>query len=61
MLKMNRFFEFFHIGFGRDLSLGDSHNTSGHFDLVTYEPTITAGDKNIIKMADVKDSYKLLL
>lgn len=39
----------FHIGFGRNLALGGCHNAAGHFDLVTHEPTITVGDKVIMK------------
>ena len=39
----------FHIGFGRNLALGGCHNAAGHFDLVTHNPTIIAGDKMIMK------------
>lgn len=39
----------FHIGFGRNLALGGSHNAAGHFDLVTHNPTIVVGDKVIMK------------
>ena len=39
----------FHIGFGRNLALGGSHNARGHFDLVTHNPTIIVDDKVIMK------------
>ncbi|MDD7281098.1 peptidase [Floccifex sp.] len=39
----------FHIGFGRNLALGGCHNATGHFDLVTHNPTITVDDKVIMK------------
>ncbi len=39
----------FHIGFGRNLALGGSHNAAGHFDLVTHNPTIVVDDKVIMK------------
>ncbi len=39
----------FHIGFGRNLALGGCHHASGHFDLVTHNPTIVVGDKVIMK------------
>ncbi|MCD7950104.1 MAG: peptidase [Erysipelotrichaceae bacterium] len=44
----------FHIGFGRNLALGGSHNAAGHFDLVTHNPTITVGDKVIMKKGVAK-------
>lgn len=33
----------FHIGFGRNLALGGTHNAAGHFDIVIHNPTITVG------------------
>lgn len=30
----------FHIGLGRNLALGGSHEAKGHFDIVTHNPTI---------------------
>lgn len=39
----------FHIGFGRNLALGGCHNAAGHFDLVIHNPTITVGDKVVMK------------
>ncbi len=30
----------FHIGFGRNLALGGSHDAHGHFDIVIHRPTI---------------------
>lgn len=44
----------FHIGFGRNLALGGSHNASGHFDLVSHGPTIYADEKIIIKNGQAK-------
>lgn len=44
----------FHIGFGRNLALGGCHNAAGHFDLVTHNPTIIAGDKVIMKNGKAK-------
>lgn len=32
----------FHIGFGRNVSLGGSHSAAGHFDIVVHRPTIEA-------------------
>ena len=37
----------FHIGFGRNIALGGSHEAKGHFDIVTYYPSIYV-DENII-------------
>lgn len=39
----------FHIGFGRNLALGGTHNAAGHFDVVTHRPTITAGRTVIMR------------
>ena len=44
----------FHIGFGRNLALGGSHNARGHFDLVTHNPTIIVDDKVIMKDGHAK-------
>lgn len=40
----------FHIGFGRNLALGGSHNAAGHFDIVIHDPTITVDDA--VRMQD---------
>lgn len=39
----------FHIGVGRNIGLGGKHEASGHFDLVTWHPTITFDDRLIMK------------
>lgn len=39
----------FHIGFGRNLALGGTHNAAGHFDIVIHKPTIYAGDTVLMK------------
>ena len=44
----------FHIGFGRNLALGGSHNACGHFDLVTHNPTIIVDDKVIMNKGHAK-------
>lgn len=44
----------FHIGFGRNLALGGSHNAAGHFDLVIHNPTIMVDDKVIMKNGAAK-------
>lgn len=38
----------FHIGMGRNISLGGKQNAKGHFDIVTHKPTIYADDKLIM-------------
>lgn len=42
----------FHIGFGRNLSLGGSHNAAGHFDIVIHQPTIFTEQSVIMKQGD---------
>lgn len=39
----------FHIGFGRNLALGGAHDAAGHFDIVVHDPTITAGNREIMR------------
>lgn len=39
----------FHIGMGRNITLGGIQQAAGHFDIVTYRPTIWAGDTCIMK------------
>lgn len=39
----------FHIGFGRNLALGGSHDAAGHFDIVVHDPTIYAGQSVLMK------------
>ncbi len=39
----------FHIGMGRNISLGGVQMAKGHFDMVTHEPTIMADDVVIMK------------
>lgn len=45
----------FHIGFGRNLALGGSHNAAGHFDLVTHNPTIWVDDRMIMKLGQARE------
>lgn len=39
----------FHIGMGRNITLGGKQEAAGHFDIVTHEPTIYIDDEMIIK------------
>ena len=43
----------FHIGMGRNLSLGGKQIANGHFDIVTFKPTIYADDKLIMKDGEI--------
>lgn len=43
----------FHIGMGRNISLGGNSNANGHFDLVFCKPTIYADDKLIMLNGDI--------
>lgn len=38
----------FHIGFGRNVALGGTHEASGHFDLVSLKPDIYADNRKIM-------------
>jgi len=42
-------FHTFHIGMGRNIALGGKHNAKGHFDIVTFNPTIMT-EKDVIMM-----------
>ena len=39
----------FHIGVGRNIGLGGVHEASGHFDLVTWKPTIWFDNRIVMK------------
>lgn len=39
----------FHIGFGRNLALGGSHDAHGHFDIVIHNPTIETENGIVMK------------
>lgn len=39
----------FHIGMGRNIALGGNHQAAGHFDIVTYKPTIYVGSTLVMK------------
>lgn len=39
----------FHIGLGRNIGLGGRQNASGHFDLVTWHPTISFDGRMVMK------------
>ncbi len=43
----------FHIGFGRNLALGGSHEASGHFDLVAKEPDIYVDNRMIMQQGKI--------
>lgn len=43
----------FHIGFGRNVALGGSHEASGHFDLVCLEPDIYADNRKIMQQGRI--------
>lgn len=43
----------FHIGFGRNIALGGVHEASGHFDLVTHDPTIYVDNDMIMDKGQV--------
>ena len=43
----------FHIGMGRNITLGGVQEAAGHFDIVTHRPTITADGTLIMKDGDV--------
>lgn len=38
----------FHIGFGRNIALGGVQDASGHYDLVTHNPTIYVDNRMIM-------------
>jgi len=42
-------FKTFHVGFGRNIALGGNHDAAGHFDIVTKNPDIWAGDIKIME------------
>ncbi len=44
----------FHIGMGRNITLGGRQDAAGHFDIVTHRPTITAGDTVIMENGAVR-------
>jgi len=43
----------FHLGLGRNISLGGVQQASGHFDIVTHKPTIWADDVLIMKDGEI--------
>lgn len=43
----------FHIGFGRNIALGGSHEASGHFDLVGLEPDVYADNRKIMQQGRI--------
>jgi len=47
----------FHIGFGRNLSLGGAHDAAGHFDIVIHDPTITSDGTVIMRNGAVCTNY----
>ena len=43
----------FHIGMGRNITLGGKQKAAGHFDIVTHKPTIEAGKTTIMKNGEL--------
>ena len=43
----------FHVGMGRNLALGGSHEADGHFDMVTHDPDIWADDVQIMAKGNI--------
>ena len=43
----------FHIGMGRNITLGGQQEAAGHFDIVTHKPTIWAGDTVIMRDGEI--------
>lgn len=43
----------FHIGLGRNITLGGIQNAAGHFDIVTNNPTIYADEEMIIEDGNI--------
>ena len=43
----------FHIGLGRNITLGGRQEAAGHFDIVTHRPTITAGDVLLMREGEI--------
>lgn len=43
----------FHIGMGRNITLGGRQEATGHFDIVTHRPTITADTTVIMKNGEI--------
>lgn len=39
----------FHIGMGRNISLGGAHEARGHFDIVIHDPTIKTDKETVMK------------
>ncbi|MEG0753027.1 MAG: peptidase [Angelakisella sp.] len=47
----------FHVGMGRNLSLGGNHEAKGHFDMVIHKPDIWADEVKIMSQGEICDSY----
>ena len=43
----------FHIGFGRNIALGGVQDASGHYDLVTHNPTIYVDNRMIMERGEL--------
>lgn len=48
----------FHIGHGRNLSLGGQQDAAGHYDLVMRSPTIFVGDVEIMRRGELLVCYQ---
>ncbi len=43
----------FHIGLGRNIALGGTHEANGHFDLVAREPNLFADNRQLIQQGRI--------
>lgn len=43
----------FHVGMGRNLALGGSHDAAGHFDIVMHKPNIWAGGVQLMSEGEL--------
>jgi hypothetical protein len=51
----------FHIGHGRNLSLGGQQDAAGHYDLVMCSPTIFVGEVEIMRQGELLLCYQELV
>lgn len=48
----------FHIGFGRNLALGGTHDAAGHFDIVVHKPTVETEKAIVMKEGEAYNFFK---
>ena len=46
----------FHIGMGRNITLGGEQMAAGHFDIITHKPTIYADETIIMKDGEIVET-----